>query len=212
MWDLPWTSSATFVDLRMAEELLKRNFGEPKARFSIPINWVDEFDLFSNLRLQDAFGLSPAGAGEFGRYYYVESMTYDFANGNIDVIAVDLQYILRQCMIVPHCGDVAEKWEDASESDRMYAYVGSCYTLTYDNLAGGNFAALDTITGAVSGATAVIDTDDAVDTMTLSDVVGTLQDNEEVDNGAGVTADVNGEVVGSFPSDGEPLKKACPCY
>lgn len=133
MWDLSWTDSALLIDRRTVEELLKRRFGEPKIDFTIPINWIDEFDIFSNLRVQDPFGLDastadPVTRGEYGRYYYVESLTYNPMSQTISVKAVDLQYILRQCMIVAHCGDVAETWMAASEADRMYAYVADCAT------------------------------------------------------------------------------------
>lgn len=126
MWEMPWTDSALLIEKRVAEELLKRGQGERKVSFSIPINWIDEFDIFTNFRLQDLYGLGTAGVGEYGRYFYVESLTYDFMNQKINVSAVDLQYLLRQCMIVPHCGDVADNWAAATETDKMYAYVGSC--------------------------------------------------------------------------------------
>ena len=44
----------------------------------------------------------------------------------MNIVAVDLQFLLRQIMIVAHCGDVEEAWTDAGESDRMFAYVGNC--------------------------------------------------------------------------------------
>lgn len=131
MWEMPWTDSATLIEERIEEELLKRGQGDLKVEFSIPINWIDEFDVFMNLRLQEPFGLDastddPETRGEAGHYYYIESMTYDFMNQKINIVAVDLQWLLRQIMVVAHCGDVPEKWEDASESDKMYAYVGDC--------------------------------------------------------------------------------------
>lgn len=131
MWDFPWTDSAILVGERITEELLKRGQGDLKVEFSMPINWIEEFDILTNLRLQQPFGLdgrtiAPVLRGEVGRYYYIESLTYDFMNQKINIIAIDLQFLLRQVMIVPHCGDVAEKWEDASDEDRMYAYVGNC--------------------------------------------------------------------------------------
>lgn len=131
MWELPWTDSETLVEERIEEELLKRGQGDFKVEFSIPINWIDELDIFTNFRLQEPFGLDgstadPEERGEAGRYYYIESMTYDFMNQKISIVAVDLQFILRQIMLVAHCGDVAESWANASESDKMYAYVGDC--------------------------------------------------------------------------------------
>lgn len=135
MWDMAWTESAVLVEKRIAEELLKRGEGERKVSFTIPINWIDEFDIFTNFRLQDLYGLDAAGVGEYGRYWYVESLTYDFMNQKIHVTAIDLQYLLRQCMIIPHCGDVTDNWDGASDEERMYAYVGSC---TDDELSEGD--------------------------------------------------------------------------
>lgn len=126
MWDLPWTDSEDLVLIRIAEELLKRGYGDPKVKFTIPMSWAKELDIHSNFRLQDPYGVDPAGTGEYGRYFYVESMTYNFMNSTVEIVGIDLQYILRQSMIVPHCGDVAETWMEASEYERMFAYVGSC--------------------------------------------------------------------------------------
>lgn len=131
MWDFAWTDSALFIDRRITEELLKRRFGEPKVVFTIPINWIDEFDIFSNLRLQDLFGiddssLPPEERGEYGRYYYVESITYDPLGDKMTIKAVDLQFIIRQCIILGDCDAIADKWEDATESDRMYGYLCHC--------------------------------------------------------------------------------------
>lgn len=131
MWDMPWTDSETLIAERIREELLKRGQGDFKVEFTLPINWIEAFDILTNLRLQEPFGLDgrnnpPEERGEVGRYYYIESLTYDFMNQKMSVVAVDLQFILRQMMIVAHCGDVADKWENASEADKMYAYVGNC--------------------------------------------------------------------------------------
>ncbi len=66
-------------------------------------------------------------------------------------------------------------------------------TLVYDNLAGGNFAVGNTITGATSGAVGKLQTDNGATSMVLGAVSGTFQDNEQIGNGAGVTADVDGD-------------------
>lgn len=136
MWDLPWTDSDVLVNRRVVEELLKRSYGEPKIEFTIPINWVDEFDIFTNLRYQDPFGVHPTGLGEYGRYYYVESLTYDFLRGTITVSAVDLQFILRQCMILSDCSDFPPAnfdWPSASQEERMFAYIGDCGTESFSD-------------------------------------------------------------------------------
>jgi len=133
MWDLPWTDSEDLVLIRIAEELLKRGYGDPKVKFTIPISWAKELDIHSNFRLQDPYGIDPVGTGEYGRYFYVERLTYNFMNSTVEIVGVDLQYILRQSMIVPHCNDVAETWMGASEYERMFAYVGSCATESFSD-------------------------------------------------------------------------------
>lgn len=140
MWDMPWTESEILIAERIKEEFLKRGKGDFKVSFTLPINWIEAFDILTNFRLQEPFGIDgsnnpPAERGEKGRYYYIESITYDFMNQKMNIIAVDLQFILQQIMIVPHCGDVAETWAAAGLADRMYAYVGSCDT---DSFADGS--------------------------------------------------------------------------
>lgn len=143
MWDFAWTDSATLIAERINEELMKRGQGDLKVEFSLPINWIDVFDIMTNFRLQEPFGLDgrnipPVERGEKGRYYYIESLTYDWMNQKINVVAVDLQFILRQIMIVADCAEVvagtmSETWAGASESDRMFAYVGDCTTETFES-------------------------------------------------------------------------------
>ncbi len=74
-------------------------------------------------------------------------------------------------------------------------------TLVYDNLAGGVFAVGDTITGATSGAVGKLQTDNGATSMTLGAVSGTFQDNEQIGNGVGVTADVNGDATIGIRND-----------
>lgn len=142
MWQMPWTDSETLIAERITEELLKRGQGDFKVEISIPINWIEEFDILINFRLQEPFGLDgsttkpPEERGEVGRYYYIESLTYNFMNQNINIIAVDLQFIVRQIMIVAPCTDITEgtmsdNWENASDLDRMYAYVGNCDAVSF---------------------------------------------------------------------------------
>ncbi len=133
MWEMPWTDSIVLVTERINEEFIKRGQGDLRVHITIPMNWIDEFDIFSNFRLQDPFGLSADGSGEIGRYYYIESLTYDFMNQRIAIVGIDLQFILRQIMIVAHCGDVADSWATASEFEKLYAYVGSCATESFAN-------------------------------------------------------------------------------
>lgn len=122
MSDYPWTDSQDFVDWLAREALMKRGWGDPKITIPIPISWIDEFDIFSNLRFQDPFGLSLTGVGEQGRYYYIESITADFMGQKLDIIAVDLQFLLSQYIIKGDETLLAANWAAAGPADRMYAY------------------------------------------------------------------------------------------
>ena len=122
MSDFPWTDSATLVEWLVQEALLKRGWGDPKLHLPLPINWIDEFDVFSNFRFQDPFGLSLTGAGEQGRYYYIESITVDFMGQKLDIVAVDLQFLLSQYFVKGDETLLAANWNIAGPADRMFAY------------------------------------------------------------------------------------------
>lgn len=122
-WDFPWTTSSAFTIIRLDEELMKRSYGDKKIRFSLPIRFIDDLDVLTNFRFQDPFGLSRTGAGEVGRYYYVESMTVDFQNETIHITGIDLEYLLRQFFILGDSNTIAQTWALASESDRTFGYL-----------------------------------------------------------------------------------------
>lgn len=134
-WNLPWNISDDFVEQRIVEELLKYAYGYRKIKVTVPIAFIDDLDIFTNFRYQDPFGLSWTKAGEQGRYYYVSSLTYDFQAQTIDVEAVDMQYLLSQCLIVNTCATPRRIWpgstgtgSEASPEERMFAFVGVCAT------------------------------------------------------------------------------------
>jgi len=128
MADFAWTDLETMVDQRALEELLKRGRGNPKVEFSLSMCFIDSIDIFTNFRLQDPFGVSQAGTGELGRYYYIERLDYDFMNHRINVKAVDMQYLLSQCIILGVCADIPPDWPDADEGQRMFGYLCDCAT------------------------------------------------------------------------------------
>lgn len=125
MRQYPFIISATLVQDLVAEGLLKYSHGNPKVTFPVPLHFFDELDTFYNFRLQDLMGLSSTGAGEAGRYYYIESLDYDFMGDRIMVTAIDLQYILRRYFILGDETTLASNWSAASEADRMYGYLCS---------------------------------------------------------------------------------------
>jgi hypothetical protein len=93
-----------------------------------------------------------------------------------------------------------QNWSDAGDTSIEYgkAYSSSALIniseieLNYDNLAGGNFATGETITGGTSGATGTVHRDNGSDTLFLYNVSGAYENDEQISNGGGVTADVDG--------------------
>lgn len=123
MWELPFIISSTLVDQLIAEELVQYSLGSPKLKFSVPLHFFDEIDIFHNMRWQDLMGLSSTGVGEKGRYYYIESLEYDFMGDQINVIAIDMQYILKRYFILGDETALASNWSSASESDKVFGYL-----------------------------------------------------------------------------------------
>lgn len=203
MLDMAWTDSETLIERRTNEQFLKNSVGDPKVEFTIPINWIDILDIFTNFRLQEPFGLDgspvpPAERGEYGRYYYIESLSYDFLNQKISIIGVDLQYLIGQCMIVAQCGSVNYDWAGASESDKMYAYVGNCEE--------GSFAdgsPLKRVCECVAP---------AVNLCMIVPHAGSVEEKwEDALHFDRAYAYVGNCAAGSFVSDGSPLKQVCAC-
>lgn len=123
-----WTTLEDVVESRIGDELLKKGYGNRKASFSISTNWLREIDILDNFQLQDLFAVNLSGAGEAGHYYYVESMGIDMVGCKIDISAPDLQWLVRQCMIIGDCSVLEQYWEDASEAMRLFGYIADCLT------------------------------------------------------------------------------------
>ena len=121
--DYKWFTSSTLVSQLVRERLQRFGYGGQILDFDLDMHWFDELDIFHNFRYQDPLGLSTTGAGEAGRYYYVEGMDYDFMAGRIKVSAIDLQFLLRQYFILGDEDDLAVNWSSAGEPDRMYGYL-----------------------------------------------------------------------------------------
>jgi hypothetical protein len=121
--ELPWTTSDNLVTQRLSEELLKLGYGDRKVAFSVPLDFIDVLDLFTNIRLQDPYGADAGGLGEVGHYVYVESMAIDIQNNKIDITAKDYQWILRAYCVLADRAAIADNWATADESDRMFMYL-----------------------------------------------------------------------------------------
>ncbi len=124
--EFKWTDLESIVIGRIGEELLKKGHGYKKASFAISTNWLNDIDILDNFQLQDLFALDIDGEGDEGHYYYIESMGIDLVNCKIDILAPDLQWLVRQCMIIGKCSELAEQWPDASDWMRLYGYVAMC--------------------------------------------------------------------------------------
>jgi len=129
-WEYPYVSCEDFAVLRAGEDLQRLAYGNRVVSFTLPIDFIDELEIFDTFILQDTFGLSPSGEGEEQHYYYVISLTYDFQNMTIGVKASDLQWLVGQCFIIGRCEDLEHNYEDASQWMRVFGYVGSCATGT----------------------------------------------------------------------------------
>lgn len=121
--DYKWFTSSTLVAQLVRERLQKYGYGGQILHFDLDMHWFTKLDIFHNFQYQDPLGLSSTGAGEQGRYYYVESMDYDFMAGKIRVSAIDLQFLLRQYFILGDEAALAANWSSAGEPDRMYGYL-----------------------------------------------------------------------------------------
>ncbi len=126
--EFKWTSLENVVISRVNDELLKKGFGNRKANFSVSTDWVNRIDIFDNFQLQDLFALDVGGEGAEGHYFYIESLGLDFVSQRIEISAIDLQWLIRQCMIIGVCSELAEQWANASDWQRMFGYIAFCLT------------------------------------------------------------------------------------
>lgn len=134
-WDMPCVRDSGLVAQRVEDDLRRLSHGYRSVEFSLSIEHIGRIDVFDKFMLQDPYGVSPTGSGEEWHLYYVTSLTYNFNEGIIDIVAFDLQWLAGQCFIIGRCEDVAHNWSNASEWMKMFGYVGSCDT---DSLPGGD--------------------------------------------------------------------------
>lgn len=118
-----WITSVSLVEQREAEELAKRGEGDRKIVIEVPLYWIGTFDIFSDFRLQDPYEI---GATEIlwsgDRYYFIESISYNFDGNKLIITAIDLQWLMSQYMIFGDEDELTDNWADASGSDKKYFY------------------------------------------------------------------------------------------
>jgi hypothetical protein len=122
-WDFPWTTSELLVDQRASEEILKLGFGNQRLTLTVSMQHFDNLEILQNFAFQDPFGLHPNGLGEEGHRYYIEALTYDLIGGQITISAIDLDWALRQYMVLGDENVLSPNWTAAGEPERLYAYL-----------------------------------------------------------------------------------------
>ena len=136
MWHICWTRSESWVRTIMREELMKRGEGFKTIEFPIPLWWMNQINVHQSFIFQDPFGLSADGIGEAAHYYYIEDIQYDIRGKKLRIKAVDLQYLLRQYLLLGDetvlTGDEAN-YNTASDTSRMYAFCCNEITEKFQN-------------------------------------------------------------------------------
>ena len=122
MWNVCWTRSPTWIKSLIRSALLKRGEGYRTADIVLPLWWMEKLNVHSSFKFQDPFGLSADGSGEVERYYYVEDLQYDIRAKKLRVKAVDLQYLLRQYLILGDETLIASNYSATSDTEKMWAY------------------------------------------------------------------------------------------
>lgn len=118
-----WTNSAALVAQRINDELLKHAYGYKKISFQIPMVWINDIDLYDNFYYQDPYGISATGGGEVQGLYYIEKLDYDFMNQKIGVIAVDMDWLLRQYFIFCDELTLPSLRQNATYYQRRWGYM-----------------------------------------------------------------------------------------
>lgn len=123
--DIKWTTNETLVNNKIQNELYKRGAGYKRFSFSLDLNFIDYLDIYDSFRLQDPYGVSKTGAGEFGRYLYIEKIEYDYEGHKMNIEALDLSYLMRRYLVLGSEDEHASNWSSASEEDKAFAYLSN---------------------------------------------------------------------------------------
>jgi len=122
-WDLYWNSDEDFVDQRIQEELIKLAYGYKKAEVTVPIDYIDELDIFDNVKIQDPFAPSADGSGDAGRYYYITGIDYEWGSQSMRLELIDLHWLLQQYFIFGDEVAMPDLWTNAGDFYRYYGYL-----------------------------------------------------------------------------------------
>ena len=122
-WDLYWNSDEDFVNQRILEELIKLAYGYKKAEVTVPMDYINELDIFDNVKVQDPFAPSADGSGESGRYYYITGIDYEWESQSLRLELVDLHWLLQQYFIFGDEDVMPDLWTNAGDYYRLYGYL-----------------------------------------------------------------------------------------
>lgn len=122
-WTYPCTDSDTLAQQRIVEDITRLAYGKNEAKITVPLEYINQIDIFDTFAIQDPFGLSWTKQGEVGRLYYVKSLTYNWESRTIDIIGVDLQYLLQRYFIFGDEDEMPEFWADSGFYYRLYGYM-----------------------------------------------------------------------------------------
>jgi len=123
MWEFPWTTSKSVAGMRAWEEIIKREDGDKKVEFIIPMSWVARLDVFSDFQLQDPYAIDADGEGERAHLYFIESIQYDFGKEQLRITAVDLGWLQRVEFILGDEDSDPANWEDATKDERRKGFL-----------------------------------------------------------------------------------------
>ncbi len=104
-------------------------YKDPKwySRFNAPYSGVP-LELYDSAGMMEMLDVSLV-AGKFV-YHGGIIRSIDISKYNT-TYKIEVENIFGQCMIVAACGDIADKYENASDADKSYAYVASCATMVF---------------------------------------------------------------------------------
>lgn len=104
-------------------------YKDPKwySRFNAPYSGVP-LELYDSAGMMEILDVSLV-AGKFV-YHGGIIRSIDISKYNT-TYKIEVENIYGQCMIVASCGDIADKYENASDADKSYAYVAPCSTMVF---------------------------------------------------------------------------------
>lgn len=132
-WEFPFATATAIANWRADYELKKRAYGDKGIHIRIPIQKIEDLDIFDNFRFQSLYAPSFTKSGQAGWYYYIVDMEYDWSGNAIRITAVDLGWLIGKCMVIGKYSELARDWMDANAYQRIFAYIGDCGTGKFED-------------------------------------------------------------------------------